>query len=470
VLVLALETSTAQSGVALANDAGVLAAATLGAQRGRAHAEFLAPAIAFCLARAGVGVPDLTAVAVGLGPGLYTGMRVGIATAATLAAARGLPAVGIASLDLLAFPVRHARRMVCATVDARRGELFWAFYRPSPGGVQQVTEHRVGPVGKLAGELSALGEDVLCVGDGAAAPPGGAGVGGGGGRRRRHRPPDFPGAGRAGRAPPAPRRGRGTRRAAPRLPAPPGRAHQPARADPGVCAAGRRGRDGVMVLAPLRPALGDVEVVPMRRRHLRGVLAIERVVYPRPWSPGLFASELSQGDSRRYIVALAPPRDRTAFEVRALGRRRVVGYAGVMVGAGEAHVTTVAVHPEEHRRKIASRLLLGLMDAGGRAGRRGGDPGGPGRQPRGAAAVRRVRVRAGGRAAGLLRRDRRGRAGHVGPRPAHARVRGGAGPPAGPAGGSGRRQRRPRPSRPLGRRRVGLPDDPDAPDAPGAEG
>jgi ribosomal-protein-alanine N-acetyltransferase len=117
-----------------------------------------------------------------------------------------------------------------------------------------------------------------------------------------------------------------------------------------------------MVLAPLRPALGDVEVVPMRRRHLRGVLAIERVVYPRPWSPGLFASELSQGDTRRYVVAVAPPRDRPAFEVRALGRRRVVGYAGVMVGAGEAHVTTVAVHPEEHRRKIATRLLLGLMD------------------------------------------------------------------------------------------------------------
>jgi len=169
VLVLALETSTAQSGVALATDEGVLAAATLGAQRGRAHAEFLAPAIAFCLERAGAGVPDLTAVAAGLGPGLYTGMRVGIATAATLAAARGLPVIGIASLDLLAFPVCHARRLVCATVDARRGELFWAFYRPSPGGVQQVTEHRVGPVGKLAGELSALEEDVLCVGDGAAA-------------------------------------------------------------------------------------------------------------------------------------------------------------------------------------------------------------------------------------------------------------------------------------------------------------
>jgi [ribosomal protein S18]-alanine N-acetyltransferase len=104
-----------------------------------------------------------------------------------------------------------------------------------------------------------------------------------------------------------------------------------------------------MVLTPVRPALGDVEVTPMRRRHLRGVLAIERQVYPRPWSPGLFASELSQRDTRRYLVALSG--------------RRVVGYAGVMVAAGEAHVTTVAVHPQEHRRKVATRLMLALMEA-----------------------------------------------------------------------------------------------------------
>jgi ribosomal-protein-alanine N-acetyltransferase len=110
-----------------------------------------------------------------------------------------------------------------------------------------------------------------------------------------------------------------------------------------------------MVLTRLRPVLDEVEIAPMRRRHLRGVLAIERSVYPRPWSPGLFTSELSQRGTRCYLVALAPsPRP---------GRRRVVGYAGVMVGVGEAHVTTVAVHPKEHRRKIATRLLLGLVEA-----------------------------------------------------------------------------------------------------------
>lgn len=111
-----------------------------------------------------------------------------------------------------------------------------------------------------------------------------------------------------------------------------------------------------MVASPPRPALSDVTVVPMRRRHVRGVLAVERLVYPRPWSPALFASELAQHDTRRYVVALTPHPERSLFG------RKVVGYAGVMVAAGEAHVTTVAVHPEHHRQKIATRLLLTILE------------------------------------------------------------------------------------------------------------
>lgn len=105
-----------------------------------------------------------------------------------------------------------------------------------------------------------------------------------------------------------------------------------------------------------RPALAAVTVDPMRRRHLRGVLAIEHLVYPRPWTPALFLSEMAQPDSRRYLVALAPARGRAPSL-----RRTVVGYAGVMVMVGEAHITTVAVHPHHHRRKIASRLLVRLL-------------------------------------------------------------------------------------------------------------
>lgn len=109
-----------------------------------------------------------------------------------------------------------------------------------------------------------------------------------------------------------------------------------------------------------RAALAHVEIVRMRRRHLGGVLRIEERVYPRPWSRRLFESELDRPDNRSYVVALAP---RRLWPVR-----KVVGYAGVMVQVGEAHITTVAVHPGEHRRKVATRLLIAVLEAALRLG------------------------------------------------------------------------------------------------------
>lgn len=93
----------------------------------------------------------------------------------------------------------------------------------------------------------------------------------------------------------------------------------------------------------------ELEVVPMRRRHLPAVLRIEGKVYPRPWSAGLFLSELAQKGSRAYFVA------------RHAGR--VVGYAGVMILGDEGHVTNIAVDPTFHRNKVGTRLLLALVDA-----------------------------------------------------------------------------------------------------------
>jgi len=165
VLILAVETSTPQSSVCLATEQGVVASATLG--RGRAHAEFVAPALQFCLRHARVDIAAVSGVAVSLGPGLFTGMRVGIATAQALAHARQLPVVGVSTLDLLALRVRHARRLIASVVDARRGELFWGFYRAVPGGVQRTGDVRVGRAATLAAEVEALRTEVLAVGDGA---------------------------------------------------------------------------------------------------------------------------------------------------------------------------------------------------------------------------------------------------------------------------------------------------------------
>jgi ribosomal-protein-alanine N-acetyltransferase len=100
--------------------------------------------------------------------------------------------------------------------------------------------------------------------------------------------------------------------------------------------------------APPQPEHEAIEVhlVPLRRRHLRSVLRIEGQVYPKPWSLTLFMSELNLRNSRHYIAA------------RVDGQ--LVGYAGLMFSPDEAHVTTLAVDPEWHRRQIGTRLLLSL--------------------------------------------------------------------------------------------------------------
>ena len=89
-----------------------------------------------------------------------------------------------------------------------------------------------------------------------------------------------------------------------------------------------------------------VSIAPLRRRNLRGVMAIVQLVYPKPWTQSLFLSELGLPASRIYLVARAA--------------RAVVGYAGIMLAPDEAHVTTIAVDPRWHRRHIATRLLLAL--------------------------------------------------------------------------------------------------------------
>lgn len=164
-LILGIETATQQVSVAIGGHEGVLAMFEV--CRGRRHAETLVPAIEFVCRQADVDIDEFGAIAVDIGPGLFTGMRVGLAAGKAMAQALRVPMIGISSLDLLAFPLRHADRTVAAVIDARKGELFYAFYRPVPGGVQRVTEPAVGKVDDLVGELMARGQNVVCVGDGA---------------------------------------------------------------------------------------------------------------------------------------------------------------------------------------------------------------------------------------------------------------------------------------------------------------
>jgi len=164
-IVLGIETATPQVGCALGGYEGVLA--SFHAARGRRHAEILTPAIAFMCEQAEIELREIGVIAVDVGPGLFTGLRVGVATAKALAQALRVPMIGLSSLDLLAYPHRGTRRLIAAVIDARRGEVFSALYRKVPGGVQRVSEPLVTSAAEVAADLEARGEECLLVGDGA---------------------------------------------------------------------------------------------------------------------------------------------------------------------------------------------------------------------------------------------------------------------------------------------------------------
>jgi tRNA threonylcarbamoyladenosine biosynthesis protein TsaB len=164
VIILGIETATNQVGCALGGYEGVLA--SFHAARGRRHAETLVPAIEFVCKQARIEMKEISAIAVDVGPGLFTGMRVGVATGKAMAHALRVPMIGLSSLDLLAFPVRHTSRLIAAVIDARKGEVFTALYRQVPGGIQRLSPYRICTPHELASELMARDEDCLVVGDG----------------------------------------------------------------------------------------------------------------------------------------------------------------------------------------------------------------------------------------------------------------------------------------------------------------
>jgi tRNA threonylcarbamoyladenosine biosynthesis protein TsaB len=164
VIVIGIETSTPQVSVAIGTEREILGRIQV---LGRARQESVTPALEQLLRWTGTELSHVGGFAVGIGPGLFTGLRVGVETAKTLAQATRAMILGLTSLDALAYAVRFTDRKILAVVDARRGEVFSATYGPVPGGVVRETEYAVSTPDHLAADLASSSEDVLAVGDGA---------------------------------------------------------------------------------------------------------------------------------------------------------------------------------------------------------------------------------------------------------------------------------------------------------------
>jgi tRNA threonylcarbamoyladenosine biosynthesis protein TsaB len=164
VIVLGLDTATSATVVGLLGADGVVHEVRDDPPPGArpAHAARLLGAVDEALAAAGAGWEDVARLAVGVGPGSFTGLRIGIATARALAQARRLPLVGVSSLEALARGAGEAE-LVLAVLDARRGEAFAAAWR---GGSLVMPAAALSP-DALSQQVAALHGTALAVGDGA---------------------------------------------------------------------------------------------------------------------------------------------------------------------------------------------------------------------------------------------------------------------------------------------------------------
>ncbi len=167
--ILAVDTATSASSVAL-GEGGRLAAMSVRVDR-RGHGGFLVPAIDFAFESAGWKPREIDVIVVDVGPGLFTGIRAGIATAQAIAASVGAPMITVSSLTALAVRAATGRRRIWPVVDIRRGQYATRPFQPVPGGVAPDGPPEIVTPEGLHNLVESDAEDTLLVGDTANFPP-----------------------------------------------------------------------------------------------------------------------------------------------------------------------------------------------------------------------------------------------------------------------------------------------------------
>jgi tRNA threonylcarbamoyladenosine biosynthesis protein TsaB len=171
--ILALDTTTDISSIAVADESGVLGEYTF------AHhmnlSKRLMVNIEVLLGDCGLEMKDIEAVGVSLGPGSFTGLRIGVVTAKTLAQTLGVPIAGIITLDLLAHQFDYLpETIVCPLIKVRKGEVYYAFFRAHRGSVERVSDYAADSIAEAIEKLSAISHqlsvksEIIFCGDGLA--------------------------------------------------------------------------------------------------------------------------------------------------------------------------------------------------------------------------------------------------------------------------------------------------------------
>lgn len=160
--ILAIETSTYSGSIAIVGESGVIGEYYFNV--GPVHTEKLIPSVHWLLFELGMAKSDLTGVAVSIGPGSFTSLRVGISTAKGICYSLGIPLIGVSSLKALAMNLPFSPYTICPVMDARKGEVFTSLFRYHNGELERLMEDIViSPKGLV--EL--IKDNTIFIGDGA---------------------------------------------------------------------------------------------------------------------------------------------------------------------------------------------------------------------------------------------------------------------------------------------------------------
>ena len=163
--ILALESSATAASVALCEDEALIAQSFR--DTGLTHSQTLLPMTEELLAHCGLTVADLDLIAVAAGPGSFTGLRIGVATAKGLAWAAQLPCAGCSTLEAMAWNLAGLDGELCAAMDARRHQVYNARFRAENGTITRLTEDRAIALEDLIEELRGTETTQIVLGDGA---------------------------------------------------------------------------------------------------------------------------------------------------------------------------------------------------------------------------------------------------------------------------------------------------------------
>lgn len=162
--VLAIETSSKVLGVAVLDDKGC------GLERnynlGLRHASHLIPTIKDLLKRAKLKLKDINAYCISIGPGSFTGLRIGVATVKGLSIADRKKVVAVPSLDVLAYNIKPTKDKICVIVDAKKEKLYSCFYEHRKTGLKRISPYLLIGYEELFKKLNTQKNDILLVGDG----------------------------------------------------------------------------------------------------------------------------------------------------------------------------------------------------------------------------------------------------------------------------------------------------------------